>query len=214
MPWRQQHPPDHDGQQFHRGDDHQDDADDTERPGIDQAAQGVLQREADAAGSDEAQHHRHPQVDVDAVDERPDPGRDDLGYHGIEHLAQISGAGAANRLTGPGIGLFDGVGEQLGEHADRVQRQREDAGQHPDAERPHEQHREQEIGHRPAECDDRPGRGVHDGVRGGVAGGQECQRDRDDGGQHRPQDRHQQGFDREHPDAAGVIQARWQHALQ
>jgi hypothetical protein len=95
-----------------------------------------------------------------------------------------------------------------------VQRQRENTGEYADSESPHEQDREQQIGHRAAERDDGPRPGVHSGVRCGVSCGQKSKWRRDHCGKNSTEDRHQQRVEGQGDDPAGVVDTRWKHACE
>ncbi len=193
----QQQPPDGDRGQLQRGDDHDDHEHDTERPVVDESAQGVLQGEPDTARSDEAEHDRSTQVDVDPVDEGRDPRRHDLRQHPVDQFSHRPRAGTAHRLPRARLTLLDRVGEQLAQHADRVQCQGQHAGQHADTHGAHEQHGEDQVRDGTAEGDDASSQGVDERVRRGVAGCQEGQRHRDRRRENGPEHRDQQRLQRQ-----------------
>ena len=91
----------------------------------------------------------------------------------------MGGAGGAHALDGPLVDGLDGLGEQLGEHAAGVERQRHDAGERAKAHSDDEQRADHQIGHRAQQVHQHPHR-LLDPRRRDVASAGQAERDRQD----------------------------------
>ena len=125
-----------------------------------QRLERVRHLEAEAGDADVAEHDRAAQVDVVAVQHRGDPRRQHLRQDAADELLQLRAAGGADGEARSLVDLLDRVGEHLGDHADRVDADREDAGQRAEREHQHEHHREHDVGDRPGEHADEAGGGA------------------------------------------------------
>ncbi len=145
-----------------------------------------------------------------------DPGRHNLRDDRVEHLAEIADAGARAPPPRTGIGLFDGVGEHLAQHADGMRWPAREYLAGPRFRGPRTNSTaNNRSGMAAAERDDGPGHGLAPPGAGWCCG--------------RPgkpaaleaiaasivsQHGHQQGLDRQPGDAPRIIQARRDHPLQ
>ena len=87
-------------------------------------------------------------------------------------------ADRAHRFPRPHVGILDHLGEQFSQRADRVQRDRQDAGERTDAECPHQDQRIDDVRHR-AEQLQRAAEGeMHGAVRREIGRGGKTQQRR------------------------------------
>ncbi len=97
-----------------------------------------VERRADAAGTDDADDGGFAEVDVEPVEGKADEAGHHLRLDGPVHLLPPRSAGGTDRLHLPRVDILDVLGEQLGEEADRGERERQEAGERAEAEHGHE----------------------------------------------------------------------------
>jgi hypothetical protein len=119
------------------------------------ALDALAQVPAHAAGAEEADDGGGAEGDVPAVDGDAGPGHPHLGQHGVDEDLQLVGAGGADRLDLARPDRLDRLREQLAGEADAIERQREGAGQHAEAEHHHQQDRPDHLVNRAASHDER-----------------------------------------------------------
>src|SRR5262245_29897197 len=102
--------------------DHRDDHDDDlcRRLGILKAANALVERLADAAGTNDPESRGRAHVGFQPVERERTPQRHDLRYDAEDDLLQAACPGCADALDRSRIYGLDRFGEQLGEHAEIV----------------------------------------------------------------------------------------------
>jgi len=135
-----------------------------------QCPQGGDEFEANTAGTNQAEYRRGSEVVLPPVNRHVSQLGNNLGKDAVDdHLGRLRPNGARG-FNGGRAGTFDGLGEEFGYHADRVQAQRQHTGERAKANRCHEHDPHDQIGNRSKDIEDRPGQVIKHRVRSCVAG--------------------------------------------
>ena len=109
------------------------------------AVERGVERGADAAAADDADHRQLAEIDVEPVEAEPDHARHHLRLDAEIDPLQPAGAGGAHRLGLRRVHVLDVLGEQLAVEADGGERQRHDAGERAEAEQLDEEDGEDDL---------------------------------------------------------------------
>ena len=164
------------------------------------ALHALAQVPAHAAGAEEADDGGGAEAHVPGVDRDAGPGHPHLRQHGVDEDLQLVGAGGADRLDLARPDRLDRLREQLAGEADAVERQRQRAGQHAEAEHHHQQDGPDHLVDRAAGHDDEARRLVEEApARRHVVGREPGQRHRGGQADHGREVRHLQRLDHRVP---------------
>src|SRR5690554_288425 len=149
------------------------------------------QLEADAAGADRTQHRRCANVDLEPVEPVGDDHRHHLGQGSEPDLRDPAAPDARHGLHRPRVDALDGLGGELAEGADGVDPDGEDAGKRAEAGDRDEDHRQQQFRERPNGDEEVLDHAADVAVRD-VASAEDGKEQRDCGGDHGCDPRHEQ----------------------
>ena len=121
-----------------------------------------IERHAEAAAADEAEHGGFADVDVPAEQRDRQEGRLHLRPVALEQDRERRGAGGGQRLDRAGLRLLDRLGQEFAGEADRVHGDREHAGERAGAEHRDEEQRPDQRVDRARRDQDEAADGVED----------------------------------------------------
>ena len=125
------------------------DHDDERHPGeaVLPELEAVVEHLPDAADAEHAEHRRHPDVDLEAVEHERGDLRHRLGHHGPTHPLQLRRPDGVGRLDRPVVDPLDDLRAQLAERADRADGDRHDPRRLGQPEHRDQGEHEDQLGH-------------------------------------------------------------------